>query len=79
MGSNPVVPVFSRSHARQGGFGISNRPHPQTKSVCPKQHVRAGFSKLKHGLGKAAARSNEAVLAAIGKLIGSYTHKECAN
>ena len=37
------------------------------------------FSKLKHGLRKAAARSYDAVLAAIGELLGSYTPKECAN
>jgi transposase len=37
------------------------------------------FSKLKHGLRKAAARSYEAVLAAIGELLGSYSPKECAN
>ncbi len=37
------------------------------------------FSKLKHGLRKAAARSYHAVLEAIGKLLGSYTTKECAN
>ena len=30
------------------------------------------FSKLKHGLRKAAARSYDAVLAAIGELLGSY-------
>jgi transposase len=37
------------------------------------------FSKLKHGLRKAAARSYEAVLAAIGEVLGSYSQKECAN
>ena len=37
------------------------------------------FSKLKRALRKAAARSYDAVLAAIGELLGSYTAKECAN
>ncbi len=37
------------------------------------------FSKLKHGLRKAADRSYDAVLTAIGELLGSYTTKECAN
>ena len=37
------------------------------------------FSKLKHGLRKAAARSYDAVLAATGELLGSYSPKECAN
>jgi transposase len=37
------------------------------------------FSKLKHGLRKAAARSYDAVLATIGELLGSYSSKECAN
>jgi transposase len=37
------------------------------------------FSKLKHGLRKAKARSCDAVLAAIGGLLGCYTPQECAN
>lgn len=37
------------------------------------------FSKLKHGLRKAKARSFETVLAALGELLGSYTPQECAN
>ncbi len=37
------------------------------------------FSKLKHLLRKAQARSYEAVLAAIGEALGSYTPQECAN
>ena len=37
------------------------------------------FSKLKHGLRKARARSYDAILAAIAQLLGSYTPKECAN
>jgi transposase len=41
--------------------------------------IEQAFSKLKHGLRKAQARSYEAVLAAIGELLGSYTPQECAN
>jgi transposase len=37
------------------------------------------FSKLKHMLRKAAARTQEAVCATIGQLLGSYTPQECAN
>jgi transposase len=37
------------------------------------------FAKLKHLLRKAAARTLDAVVAAIGELLGSYTAKECAN
>jgi len=37
------------------------------------------FAKLKHLLRKAAARTLEAVLAAIGQLLGSYTAQECAS
>jgi transposase len=37
------------------------------------------FSKLKHLLRKAQARSYDAVLAAIGALLKSYAPKECAN
>jgi len=37
------------------------------------------FAKLKHLLRKAAARTVEAVIAAIGQLLGTYTAQECAN
>ena len=37
------------------------------------------FAKLKHLLRKAAARTVEAVCAAIGKLLGAFTSEECAN
>jgi len=36
------------------------------------------FAKLKHLLRKAAARTRQAVCAAIGDLLGSYTSDECA-
>jgi transposase len=37
------------------------------------------FSKLKHLLRKAAARTVETVCAAIGQLLGAFTSDECAN
>jgi transposase len=37
------------------------------------------FAKLKHLLRKAAARTIEAVCAAIGELLGAFTKDECAN
>src|SRR4029079_2523414 len=37
------------------------------------------FSKLKHLLRKAAARTVETVCAAIGELLGAFTSDECAN
>ena len=37
------------------------------------------FSKLKHLLRKAAARTVETVCAAIGQLLGAFTSHECAN
>jgi len=37
------------------------------------------FAKLKHLLRKAAARTVEAVCAAIGELLGAFTPQECAN
>ena len=37
------------------------------------------FAKLKHLLRKAAARTVEAVCAAIGELLGAFTPEECAN
>jgi transposase len=37
------------------------------------------FAKLKHLLRKAAARTQEAVCAKIGELLGTYTSQECAN
>jgi len=37
------------------------------------------FAKLKHRLRKAAARTRDAVCAAIAELLNSYTAGECAN
>lgn len=37
------------------------------------------FSKLKHLLRKTQARSYDAILAAIGALLGAFTPQECAN
>ena len=37
------------------------------------------FAKFKHLLRKAAARTLETVVAAVGELLGAYTAKECAN
>jgi putative transposase len=37
------------------------------------------FSKLKHLLRKAAARTLEALTAAVGELLGAFTAEECAN
>lgn len=37
------------------------------------------FAKLKHLLRKEAARTFEALIAAIGQLLGTYTTKECTN
>jgi putative transposase len=37
------------------------------------------FAKLKHLLRKAAARTREAVCAAVGEIMDSYTSEECAN
>ena len=37
------------------------------------------FAKLKHLLRKAAARTVDAVCAAIGELLGAFTPEECAN
>lgn len=37
------------------------------------------FAKLKHLLRKAAARTVEAVCAAIGEALGAFTQEECAN
>jgi putative transposase len=42
----------------------------------PIEHV---FAKLKHLLRKAAARTFETLIAAIGQLLGTYTTQECAN
>jgi transposase len=37
------------------------------------------FAKLKHLLRTAAARTLEALITAIGQLLGTYTAQECAN
>jgi transposase len=41
--------------------------------------IEQAFAKLKHLLRKAAARTVEAVCAAIGQLLGSFTAEKCAN
>jgi transposase len=37
------------------------------------------FAKLNHLLRKAAARTVEAICAAIGEILGTFTSEECAN
>jgi transposase len=37
------------------------------------------FAKLKHLLRKAAARTAEAICAAIGQILGTFSKQECAN
>jgi transposase len=41
--------------------------------------IEQAFAKLKHLLRKAAARTVEAVCAAIGQLLGTFTPAECTN
>ena len=41
--------------------------------------IEQAFAKLKHLLRKAAARTIEAVCAAIGQLLGAFTAEECAH
>ena len=41
--------------------------------------IEQAFAKLKHLLRKAAARTVEAVCAAIGEALGAFTGEECAN
>src|ERR1700749_625920 len=45
----------------------------------PKYSPEQVFAKLKHLLRKAAARTLETVVAAIGELLDAYTAEECAN
>ena len=54
-------------------------PHAGDLSSPDLNPIEQVFSKLKHGLRKAAGRSYDAILPAIGELLGSYTPKECAN
>ncbi len=49
---------------------------PKTHPTHP---IEQAFSKLKHPLRKAAARTVETVCAAIGQLLGAFTAAECAN
>ena len=64
-----------RSAIREAGAKLFFLPK-YSPDLNPIEQV---FSKLKHGLRKAAARSYDAVLEAIAELLGSYTTKECAN
>jgi transposase len=41
--------------------------------------IEKAFAKFKHLLRKAAARTSQAVLAAIGELLDTFTPQECAN
>ena len=45
----------------------------------PESHIEQVFAKLKHLLRKAAARTIEAVWAAIGEALNAFKPKECAN
>ena len=49
------------------------------KGKAVRQFIRSAGAKLKHLLRKAAARTVEAVCAAIGELLGAFTATECAN
>jgi transposase len=49
---------------------------PYTPDLNPIEQV---FAKLKHLLRKAAARTLEALCAAVGELLGTFTPHECAN
>jgi transposase len=64
-----------RSAIRQAGAKLFFLPK-YSPDLNPIEQV---FSKLKHGLRKAAPRSYNAVLEAIGELLCSYTPKQCAN
>lgn len=41
--------------------------------------IEQAFAKLKHQLRKEKARTQDAVCAAIGRILGSFTQQECAN
>src|SRR6266404_2974530 len=58
--------------------------HAEVINLMPKYSpdlnpIEQIFAKLKHLLRKAAARTIEAVCAAIGELLGAFTATECAN
>ncbi len=64
-----------RSAIRQAGARLILLPK-YSPDLNPIEQV---FAKLKHLLRKGAARSREAVSAAIAELLNSYTPEECAN
>jgi transposase len=64
-----------RSAIREAGAKLLFLPK-YSPDLNPIEQV---FSKLKHMLRKAQARSYDAVLAAIGELLRSYAAKECEN
>jgi transposase len=64
-----------RSAVRKAGAHLIFLPK-YSPDLNPIEQV---FAKLKHLLRKAAARTIETVCAAIGELLGTFTHDECAN
>ena len=67
LGSHKGKAVWSA--IRAAGVKLFFLPNP----------IEQVFAKLKHLLRKAAARTLEALVAAIGELLGAFTAQECAN
>ena len=79
-GGEGLGQVNPRNKSAPGLCNYSRRSQYRRGSGLRRQiTIEQVFSKLKHLLGKAQARSYDAVLAAIGALLKSYPAKECAN
>ena len=74
-------PRLSQVQGRATGHPPSRRPASVPAQVLPPTSIpsRQVFAKLRHLLRHEAPRTVEAVSAAIGRLLDTYTPKECAN
>ncbi len=64
------------SFVKAKGDEKNSAPQEDLADLNPIEQV---FAKLKHLLRKVAARTIEAVCAAIGNILGAFTPEECAN
>jgi hypothetical protein len=78
--SGPITFENSRTEPGQPRVNISgNARSPCRNTPLDLNLIEQVFAKLKHLLRRAAARIVEAICAAIGEIVGTFTSEECAN
>ena len=73
------LPSHKRAEARHAIRAVGAKLLFLPKYSPDLNPIEKAFAKLKHLLRKAAARTQEAVLEAIGTLLDTFTPEECAN